>query len=435
MSAAPVVLEITRLAKLGEGVALHDGRAVFVPGGLPGDRVRAELSEEEGVLRARVLERLAGAPGRRPAPCPLADRCGGCDWQPLDEAAQLAARVEIVQSALQHVGRIAPSSYALLPTIPSPAPLAYRRRAVFHFFKEAGAFHLGLYERGSHRGVEVARCPALVPSLDAWLVEVATALSPVAESIEAVHLLAEGEACAASLELKGPVKPRLREQAERLLRGGRARGVVLVPPTGHVEVLGKPVLRGSAPLRPGVPVFHRPDGFAQANGAGNEALVRAAVELLAADPHPGEALELYSGNGNFSFALADRVRALTAVESSPVGVELAQRAAREGRVENVRFVQGDALKVARGLAGEGQRFPLLLVDPPRAGAPGLATVAGALGVERLVYVACDPAALARDAADLAKAGFAPRALQVVDMFPQTHHVEALMSFARAGSAG
>ncbi|MBM4378798.1 MAG: class I SAM-dependent RNA methyltransferase [Deltaproteobacteria bacterium] len=436
MSAAPVLLEITRLAKLGEGVALDGGRAVFVPGALPGEQVRAEVSEQDGVLRARVLERLRDAPERRPAPCPVADRCGGCDWQHLAGPAQLRARVEIVQSTLQHLGRIAPASYTLHAPVPAPAPLAYRRRAVFHFFKEAGRFQLGLFERGSHRGVALAACPALVPALERWLPEVAEQLAPVAADISAVHLLAEGEARALALELKGPVKPRLREQAERLLRATGASGAVLLPASGQPAVLGKPILQGAAPLRPGVPLFHRPDGFAQANAGANEALVRAAVEaLVGTGGGAGQALELYSGNGNFSFALAARVHALTAVETSPVGVELAQRAAHVGGLDNVRFVQGDALKVARGLAGEGRRFPLLLVDPPRTGAPGLAAVADALEVERLVYVACDPAALARDAADLVKAGFAPQALQVVDMFPQTHHAEAVMSFARAGAGG
>jgi 23S rRNA (uracil1939-C5)-methyltransferase len=118
------------------------------------------------------------------------------------------------------------------------------------------------------------------------------------------------------------------------------------------------------------------------------------------------------------------------VESSPVGVELAQRSAREGGVANVRFIQGDARKVSDGLKGEGQRFDLCLADPPRAGAPGLARQVSALGVKRVVYVACDPASLARDAAGLVEEGYKPLALQVVDMFPQTHHVEAVMSFER-----
>ncbi|RKG99122.1 class I SAM-dependent RNA methyltransferase, partial [Corallococcus sp. CA047B] len=99
-------------------------------------------------------------------------------------------------------------------------------------------------------------------------------------------------------------------------------------------------------------------------------------------------------------------------------------------VGNVRFIQGDARKVCDGLVAEARSFDVCLADPPRAGAPGLAKWMRALNVRRVVYVACDPASLARDAAGLVEAGYKPVALQVVDMFPQTHHVEAVMSFER-----
>jgi 23S rRNA (uracil1939-C5)-methyltransferase len=112
-------------------------------------------------------------------------------------------------------------------------------------------------------------------------------------------------------------------------------------------------------------------------------------------------------------------------------VELARRTAQESKLSNIRFMLGDARKMTEGLISEGTRFDLLLVDPPRTGAPGVAAWAKKLGVRRVVYVACDPGALARDAGELEKAGFRPHTLQLVDMFPQTRHVEAVMAFARA----
>jgi 23S rRNA (uracil1939-C5)-methyltransferase len=115
-----------------------------------------------------------------------------------------------------------------------------------------------------------------------------------------------------------------------------------------------------------------------------------------------------------------------------VAIELARRSARVGEVKNVRFIQADVKKTAEALVKEGARFDLLLADPPRTGAPGIAAWARGLGVRRLVYVACDPAALARDAGELRRAGYRPIALQLLDMFPQTHHVEAVMSFEQEG---
>ena len=182
-----------------------------------------------------------------------------------------------------------------------------------------------------------------------------------------------------------------------------------------------------SPLRPEVPLYLRPDAFSQAHAEANVGLVTSAVYELA-PRETDSVLELYSGNGNFTFPLAASAASVLGVESSPVSVELAQRSAREGGVTNVRFHQGDARKVCEGLIREGKRFDLALADPPRTGAPGLARWMKALGVRRVVYVACDPGSLARDAAGLVEAGYKPLALQVVDMFPQTHHVESVMSF-------
>jgi len=205
------------------------------------------------------------------------------------------------------------------------------------------------------------------------------------------------------------------------------RGVVLVPGAGASEDVGRPTLRGPAPLRPEVSLLFRPEAFAQAHGEGMPLLVERALDLLAAN-HDQAALELYAGNGTFTFGLAGRAASVLAVESSALSVRLAAAASTGAGLGNVRFVQGEAKNVCRGLVKEGRRFDLLLADPPRAGAPGLGPLARDLGVRRLVYVACDPGALARDAAALTGAGFRLTTLQLVDMFPGTHHSEALAAF-------
>lgn len=413
-------LLIDRLAKSGDGVAQHEGRAVFVSGALPGERVAAEVDASARTLHGTVLELLEPSPERRPPPCALADRCGGCDWMQLTDEAQRAHKQEIVVSALEHLGGLPRDAYQLLPMASSSHTLGYRRRATLH---PVGA-QLGYFGRRSHERVAVRHCPALTPSLQAMPETLATHFVGALKDLEEVRLLECDGRVALSLHFKAQLRPRHRELAQAAVRDALVDGVILQPADGKggAELFGQPVLEEDG-------VLHRPDGFAQANAEVNRALVHQAVELLHLEGSE-RVLELYSGNGNFTFRVAAAAAQVVAVESFALSVSLAQKAARARGVANVRFVQGDCEKIATGLAGEGERFDRLLVDPPRSGAPGLGAWASRLLVSRVVYVACDPASLARDAKELAAHGFRPLALQLFDLFPQTHHVEAMMAFAR-----
>lgn len=415
-----VELRVERLTKSGDGVAQLDGRAVFVAGALPGELVRVDLGEPGRVLHAELLEVLEPSAARRAPACPLATSCGGCGWMHAEEALQLAQKEEIVASALEHLGGLPRSEYERLPTVTAPAPLGYRRRATLH----PARGRLGFSDRRSHERVAVERCPALTEPLAPLPAVLADALGSTLKELDELRLLECDGRVAVSAHWKGAVKARHRELAARLVRDGLVDGVVLCPGEGGAqpELFGDPVLEEEG-------VLHRPDGFAQANAAVNRRLVQQAVELL--DPGASaRVLELYAGNGNFTFRLAPLAAQVVAVESAALSVGLAQRAALARGVTNVRFVQGDSAKTADALVREGQRFERLLVDPPRAGADGVAGWASGLLVERLVYVACDPASLARDARALRAAGYRPLALQLFDLFPQTHHVEAVMAFCR-----
>jgi 23S rRNA (uracil1939-C5)-methyltransferase len=409
-------LTIDRLSKLGEGVASLDGRTVFVDGALPGERVVADVEPHGKVLRGELVKVLQKSAQRRKPACAVAGQCGGCDWLHASEALQREAKQEIVLSAIEHLGNIRRSELELLPPLASPRAMGYRRRAVFHFAKD----RLALFGRRSHEQVAIDRCPALVKPLAELAKSLAAIVGPLGKDAEALHLLAEGDQVSFAVLLDGPVKKRHLELAELAVRKLQLEGAVLVPKEGSPQLVGKPVLKSG-------PLYLRPDAFAQANAEANPGLVDAAVKALGAG---GNVLELYCGNGNFTFRIAQAAASVLGVESSGVSLELAQRSAREGGVLNVRFVQADATRVCRGLIDEGRRFDAVLLDPPRSGAAGIGEWAKKLEAKRVVYVACDPAALARDASELASSGFRPRTLQLVDMFPQTRHVEAVMSFER-----
>jgi 23S rRNA (uracil1939-C5)-methyltransferase len=402
-------------------VARWNDRALFVPGALPGERVRVVPGVEGKVQRGRLVEVLRLAPERVTPGCPLAGTCGGCDWLHLAPDGQRREREAAVRAALERLGGLDLSRVEWLPTL-AAGDLGTRRRADLTWTGSA----LGYLHRRSHAPVPVEHCPAMVGALAPLPGQLAPLLRPLGRSLKAVRLLADGPRVSVALDLDGEIRPRAREVALAVVRSG-VRGVALVPARGPTEDVGRPTLPIPAPLRSEVTLRLRPEAFSQAHGEGTPLLVERALALLEA--RPGDAaLELYAGNGTFTFALAARAASVLAVESSPLSVQLAVAASTEAHLGNVRFVQGNVEKVSRGLVKEGRRFEVLLADPPRTGSPGLGPLARDLGVRRLVYVACDAGALAGDAAGLVAAGFRLSTLQGVDMFPGTHHAETLAAF-------
>jgi len=423
---SPHEVEVERLSADGEGVATWNGRALFVPGALPGETVRVVPTVEGKVQRGTLLEVVRPAPERIAPGCPLAGTCGGCDWLHLKPAAQRRERESAVRAALERLGGLDLSAVRWLPTV-AAGDAGTRRRADLTWT----GTELGYLHRRTHDPVPVAHCPALVGPLADLPGRLTPLLLPLGRRLHAVRLLAEGSKVAVALELTGALTSRAREVALALVRTG-VRGVVLVPEEGGSEDVGRPTLRAPAPLRSDVSLLLRPEAFSQAHAEGTALLVERALDLLAPTGTEG-ALELHAGNGTFTFALAGRAASVLAVESSALSVRLAVAASTEAHLGNVRFVQGDAERVSRGLVKEGRRFELLLADPPRIGSPGLGGLARDLGVQRALYAGCDAGALARDAAGLIAAGFRLTTLQLVDMFPGTHHSETLAAFERAAS--
>ena len=431
-------LDILALAPGGEGVGRAGQRTVFVPFTAPGDRVVAEVPAAGAAVHGELVELLAPGAARRAPACrhfgPAGDRCGGCEWQHADEASQLAAKAAAVREALRKIGRIDADACGWRPPVPSPSALRYRSRARFHLDRREG--RLVFFQRRSHLPVPVADCLLLSEGLEGLRRALGPALAAAALSPRQVALEwsdHEGRGAAHLLLAALPGKEQ-RSRAEALLRSvpGLA-GLVLGAEGASPVLVGSPALRHQrVPGRPAAGLAtSRPDVFQQANRAANALLVEAALELL--QPDGERVLELFCGTGNFTGPLAARAAAVAAVEVQGPALELA-RADLEG--SGTRFYAGDALKLALALARERQAgrggFTRALLDPPREGARGIGPALRELGVERAVYVSCDPATLARDLRGVVEAGFGITAVQAFDLFPQTHHVEtiALLTAAR-----
>lgn len=396
-------LELTGLAAGGDAVGRDpSGRVTFVSGGAPGERVRVNVLEERrSFARGEVAEVLRASPARVTPPCPLAAArtCGGCPWMHLDEPAQLTARHELAASALRKSG------LALLPPVAAAPPLGWRRRARFRWSRERGATvaTIGLHAPRSHRVTDVATCPQLEPALDAALTEV--------RAILGLHLHGHGElhlAVGHTGDVHVVIDPSdggviADGAAARLLGRARITGVVITPDARSRRVDGVATIE----LEPGLEVAA--DGFAQASAAGNAALVAAVLAEVA--PTPGlRVLELFAGAGNFT-------RHLAAAGAHVTANDLVAPPARP----DVSVIAGPAEAAVARLAGE--TFDVVLLDPPRTGARDAVRALAGLTASRLVYVSCDPATLARDLELAVEAGWRPLHVRVIDLMPQTAHVE------------
>lgn len=378
-------LTIDELAAGGDGVGrAPDGRVVFVPYTAPGDRVRAEITQTRArFARARVLELLAPGPGRTDPVCPVFGACGGCAWQHVDYAAQLAAKARILEDALRRIGRLAlPDGGVAIE--PSPSPYGYRSRT--RVLIEAG--RVGYRRRRSHALCATTRCPVLVPALDAKL----HALAQAPPSDDGEWELTAGE--------------------------DEARAVPLAAPGGERVTLA--VAGERIAISPGV--------FAQSNAL---LLPRLSERLLACAGSGGEALELYAGAGCFTLPLARRFASLVALEADAAAVGDLRGNLHAAGIANVDVI-GETLERALERGALAKLAPeLLVLDPPRAGLPeGAVEELTRLRPERVVYLSCDPATLARDLALFQARGFALRSVEGFDLFPQTPHVEALARLER-----
>lgn len=409
-------LEIESLAAGGDGVGRVDGKVCFVPFTAPGDAVAARVvRENKDLIRAALVDVERPGPDRRSPCCPLHGRCGGCAWLHVDEAAQVEAKARFLGRA---VGRDA------CEVRRAGRPLGYRRVARLHLGpRRRGAAPFGFFAASGREVVDVDRCPVLDPAIEGAIGRLkGELLASLAAPLE-LRAVAAASGVAVAVDSAQPLPPAFYAVAARLVPepfaaiAARVDGVATqVAGPSAVAVEGGD----------GAPLLVPSSSFGQAHAEVNRALA-SAVAGWAAELGCGRGLELYSGAGNLTVALAPHLDSLATVELD----RLACGAAREnvaarglGRVD-VRC--GDAIAAYDEL---GARAQLVVLDPPRTGHAELARRI-ALGDHRaVIYVSCDPATLRRDLGHLAAGGYRAARCVGFDMFPQTAHVEAAVLLER-----
>jgi 23S rRNA (uracil1939-C5)-methyltransferase len=389
---------VEKLVYGGDGLARLDGRVVFAPFVLPGERIRVRPEQEKpGLVHARTVAVLEPAAERVVPPCPVYGRCGGCHYQHAGYQYQLAAKRSILAEELRRLGKLEPpAEIAVL----AGEPWGYRNRVQLH----VGSGRLGYLEARSHKVCGVRECPIASPKIN-QTIEILNRMLHQPKwprMVRALELFTdENQVQLNVLETDRPVARRFFEWCAENIPG-------MVE--GALDYNGRfRVSRGS---------------FFQVN----RFLVDALVETAVAGAEGDSAYDLYAGVGLFAPALARKFRQVTAVESGSGAVRDLQFNAERAGCANVR---AEARMVEEFLQEQERPADFVLLDPPRAGL-GKAVVRRLVELQppQVAIVACDPATLARDLAGLVAGGYRVERMTMIDLFPQTCHLEAVVLLSR-----
>ena len=450
--------EIEGLTHEGEGVGRVEGYALFVPGALPGERVRAEVeSVGKAYGRARLFGVIKGSGERAQPPCPIYDACGGCQLQHLDYAAQLRWKRRFVVDNLVRIGKLKVAEdgeghaggVVVHPVIGMQHPWRYRNKAQVAIGAGRRGLVAGFHEQGSHDIVEMKACLIQHKENEELVRAVTEAANQLGISaydrrtgrgllrhVVVRHAASTGERMVV-LVTNGYDIPHAQEWIH-LIRE-RVPGVTSI--CHNVNTARTPVVFGEYTRTlwgedaiydeiGGIRFAISPRSFFQVNPVQTEVLYRKAVEYAGLT---GEetVMDAYCGIGTITLLMAKHARKVYGEDIIPEAIEDARRNAEINGIRNAEFAAGAAEKVLPRWKAQGIRPDVIVVDPPRKGCDA-ALIATMLELQprRIVYVSCNPSTLARDLRLLEDGGYRTAEVQPVDMFPHTGHVECCVSLVR-----
>ena len=443
-------LTIDDLAFGGEGVGRAEGYVVFVPGGLPGDRLRVRLVQVRSRFGRGVIESIEQAsPQRVEAPCPYFGRCGGCRLQHVAYDAQLAFKAKQVADALERLGGLRDAP--LRPIIGADATFGYRNKMEFTVARgPAAAPVVGLHEADRYDSVlDIDRCLLQSDRMNALLTEARAFFAErgltvyeqeTGEGLLRFLMLREGKLTGelmTNVVTSAPAVSELAPLAERLVArvAGTTSVVMNVNPKKASVAVGveEHLLGGRDHIREGMGglTFQvSANSFFQTNTRQAERLFELVTESTGLTGIE-TVLDLYSGTGAISLLLARRCRWVYGIELVQAAVDDAAVNAAANGITNCTFLCGEVRFVLPSLIGKGVTAEVVVADPPRAGFhPKALHALITLQARRVVYVSCNPTTLARDLGELVRGGYRLDWVQPVDMFPHTPHIEAVARLER-----
>ncbi|HTD29482.1 MAG TPA: 23S rRNA (uracil(1939)-C(5))-methyltransferase RlmD [Xanthomonadaceae bacterium] len=446
----PFEAQIDGLTHDGRGVARRDGKAVFVRGALPGERVIARpTARHRHFDEASVVEVLHASQDRVAPLCAHFGQCSGCVLQHLDAPKQIEAKQRVLLENLERIGHVIP--LRVLPAL-TDQPWGYRRkgRLSVRYVEKKGRTLVGFREEDPRFVADIQRCETVVPAIGLKVGAIGAMIDTLEgkRDIPQIEFILgdsrvddatrnDGGACDAG----GPaalvfrhLQPLSESDQQTLVAFAKANGLAVLLQPGGVDSV-RPLWPESIALEFALPEYDlkiafQPLDFIQVNAGMNAKMISRTLELLDLRPQQ-RILDLFCGLGNFTLPIARRAAEVVGVEGEVGLVARARANAERNGIGNARFYTAD---LASPLAYEpwiNQHFDALLVDPPRSGAEALLPQLPLKKIDRIVYVSCHPGSLARDAGFLVRErGYKLCAAGVMDMFPHTAHVESIALFER-----
>lgn len=399
---------IEKLVYGGAGLAHHEGKVVFVPFSVPGDRLVVRKGEEKkSFIRAEIVRIVTPGKGRTPPACAHFKKCGGCHWQQLDYIKQVDAKRKILEEMFHH--RFPPTRELLIRVRACPQPYGYRSRARVQLRGTGERASVGFFRPGSHAVEDIENCPLFRNSLNEALsslrqfkIKVDTDARPQEMDLAC----SEEEDAWATARTAPPT-----DEGITTLMGTRRREEVILK-----RKVGGYIYDVTATV------------FFQANDLMIEELV-GLVQILAGEATPGQALDLFAGVGLFSLPLAARFNSVVAVENSPPASRLCSRNAKNAGLNNIENVCADVAAWLKTYQSSG--VDLIVLDPPRTGTGAeVMKQISRLAPKNIIYVSCDPQTLIRDLAVITPREYRIRLVEGLDLFPQTYHFETVVRLER-----
>jgi 23S rRNA (uracil1939-C5)-methyltransferase len=412
---------IESMAFKGYGVARIDGKVVFVPYTVTGDEAWIEIMEmKKKYFMGRLVQLIKPSPARVNPPCPYFGTCGGCQWQHIDYSIQVEQKKEILVEILKRIGGI--KKIPSVNIIPSPKPYDYRVRVQL---KVKGK-KMGYYHEKSHQIVDVDRCPishSLVNQIIRNLREEFDLLSHM-EEIE-INVSPEEGRGVLLFHPHSCKQESVYFTKQLLLNQPILRGVAIAEKDG-LHLFGDPTLNFIIPLsqekEKKLKLRISSGSFSQVNMEQNQRLIQMILQFSEVG-HEDRVFDLYAGVGNFTLPLAVRAKEVLGIEENKSAIEDAQFNAERNGIKNCQFIQG---RVEDVFPDWKKGIPdLIILDPPRRGCKTILDQVIQWKPKKIIYVSCEPTTFARDLHLFLERGYSLQKLGLIDMFPQSYHIETL----------